>query len=615
MTKHKAEDRKRLWLPSTLVAVSMGVIWLIIGGGASCDSTAKFKVRDRKFTDIQVVSAFPVRIEDDGTSKRICGAPLDGEIALEPNAMELTVNFVGTALNSPLCGNDSDLSIKEGEFIELLPVKTTEPGAKVGVGNFPINIDCVDNRTAVPQGGITGCNSLITNLSPKPTQVRYENLIDRCDEDREDTRLNVALLVDHSGSIAGFVDKETLLEDQLNDTDAPSPLEPSDSGHARIRAAGRLLDSLNSRDRAIGYFFDEEWGAAVAASDQRACEGGSRNGKRCLHNHQCPGATAECKQGSGDPANPVLDTFMEKSLTEAEQIAFGSNADTRAYLKTALDYKVKYAGDGRAPLWHGVQTAYNFIKKGDLGSSKGRHIIVITDGPDTCSHSENFAYSNSAKKCRLPCGTADADFSAVLKLMHLDKYPVHLHFIQFQAQAQDYRRPDPHMMEIACRSGGTYQFINSQEMNVKASDFANAMERAALRVRYALSGNWRVTFKMPHFGPTKEIKAGSLFAIRGHLQFKNERFASLDSIYSSTTTSAWRFGVHAGNEDRRLLFRTSCVTNADCMGTGDCAANHCSSSGLCIAAPAQDRAPCNDGKGVCCGGSCNTQDDCKKNCK
>ncbi len=71
MTKRTAMDRKRLWLPSTLVAGSMAVMWVMVGGVVSCDSTAKFSLPDRKFTDVQVVSAFPVRIEDDGTSKRI----------------------------------------------------------------------------------------------------------------------------------------------------------------------------------------------------------------------------------------------------------------------------------------------------------------------------------------------------------------------------------------------------------------------------------------------------------------------------------------------------------------------------------------------------------------
>ena len=612
MTKRTAMDRKRLWLPSTLVAGSMAVMWVMVGGVVSCDSTAKFSLPDRKFTDVQVVSAFPVRIEDDGTSKRICGAPLEGEIALDPNAVELTVNFVGSELKSPLCAGDADLSIKEGELIELLPVKTKEPGATVGANNFPITIDCVDPRTPVPQGGVTGCNSAITNSNLTPTLIRYQNIVDRCDEDREDTRLNVAMLVDHSGSISGFVDKNTLLEDQAGDIDQPDKLEPSDQSHARIRATERLVDSLNGRDRAIGYYFDEKVGAAVAASDQLACEGGSRHGMRCVQNSQCPGGVG-CFRGSGDPANPVLDRFLDKTLDKAEEDAFGSNKDTRVYLKAALDFKVKYDGDGRAPLWHGVQTAYNFLKKGSLASAKGRHIVVITDGPDTCKHSDDFAYSNGAGKCRIPCGSADADFAAVLKLMHSDKYPVHVHFIQFQAQAQEYRKPDPRMMEVACRSGGTYQFINSQEMNVSSSEFSNALTRAALRVRYAMGGSWRVTFKLPYFGPTQEIKGGDMYAIRGRLQFKNKRFPSLDPIYASQ--SAWRFGIDTGNEDRRMLFRTSCATNADCNGTGDCAANRCSSSGLCMAAPAQDRMPCNGGQGVCCNGSCNTQDDCKDKCK
>ena len=611
MTKRTAMDRKRLWLPSTLAAGSLALVWVMLGGVVSCDSMAKFSLPDRKFTDIQVVSAFPVRVES-GVATRICGAPLEGEIPLAPNGVELTVNFVGSELKSPLCAGDADLSIKAGELIELLPVKTDEPGATVGPNNFPITIDCIDERTPVPQGGITGCASPIANTSLTPDLVRYENIVDRCDDAREDTRLNVAMLVDHSGSISGFVDKSTLLEDQVGDIDQPDKLEPSDQSHARIRATERLLDSLNGRDRVIGYYFDEKVGTAVAASDQLACEGGKRDGKRCLFDSDCPEGIG-CFRGSGDAANPVLDTFLDKVLDEAESAAFGSNKKSRVYMKAALDFKVKYDGDGRAPLWHGVQTAYNFLKSGNLSNAKGRHIVIITDGPDTCTDGDDFAYSNGAGKCRISCASSKADFAAVLKQMHTDKYPVRVHFIQFQAQAQDYRKPDPKMMEVACRTGGTFQFINSQEMNVSSSEFSNALTRAALRVRYAMSGNWRVTFSLPFFGTTKEIKPGKLFATRGRLQFKNKRFPSLDPIYASQ--SAWRFGIDTGNEDRRLLFRTSCTQHSDCNGTGDCAANRCSPSGLCVASQAPDRMPCNGNSGVCCGGSCDTQSDCKQGCK
>jgi len=610
VTKRTATDRKRLWLPSTLAVGTMALIWATVGGVASCDSTAKFSLPDRKFTDVQVVTAFPVRVEA-GQATRICGAPLDGEIPLSPNGVELTVNFVGSELKGPLCPGDADLSIKAGELIELLPVKTDGEGSTVGPANFPITIDCIEPYGPMQQCTAGAkCATPITNQNVTPDLVRYDNVANRCDEKEENTRLNVAMLVDHSGSISGFVDKTTLLEDQAGDIDQPDKLEPSDQSHARIRATERLLDSLNARDRIIGYYFDEKVGAAVAASDQLACTGGSRDGKRCIFDKDCPGGIG-CFRGSGDPNHPVIDTFKEKVLTDAEKDAFGSNERSRVFMKAALDFKVKYDGDGRAPLWHGVKTAYDFLKAGNL--TGGRHIVVITDGPDTCTHSEDFAYKNGASKCRVPCASAKADFEALRGLMHNDKYPVRVHFIQFQAQAQEYRAPDPRMVEISCRTGGTYQFINSQEMNVSSSEFSNALTRAALRVRYAMSGNWRVTFSLPYFGGNNEIKPGTLYSVRGHLQFKNKRFPSLDPIYA--TQAAWRFGCESGNEDRRLLMRTACEGHTACKGTDDCGANHCSEAGLCVATSAPDRLPCNSNAGVCCAGKCDTAGDCKAGCQ
>ncbi len=47
-----------------------------------------------------------------------------------------------------------------------------------------------------------------------------------------------------------------------------------------------------------------------------------------MQNSQCPGGVG-CFRGSGDPANPVLDRFLDKTLDKAEEDAFGSNKDTR----------------------------------------------------------------------------------------------------------------------------------------------------------------------------------------------------------------------------------------------------------------------------------------------
>ena len=580
-------------------------------GPANHWSGVEFLLRDRRFTDIQVVSAFPSRT-DAGATARVCGASLPGEVAVVPNGVELTVNLVGTQPFDSACADDADLSVKSGELIELSKVSAEGNKPTIGPANFSIALQCVEPHGPVPAGGVSGCSTALSSANLVATQVRYENIVNRCDEKDESTRLNLAILVDHSGSISGFVDKNTLLEDQLGYVDQPDKLEPSDKIHARIIATERLVDELNSHDRVIAYYFDEEVGAAVAASDQLACEGGTRHGKRCVDDSECPDGIG-CFRSSGDAADPVLDTFLDKPLNMAEQDAFGSSKVSRIFLKAALNFKVKYGGDGRAPLWHGVQTAYNFLKSGSLSAAKGRHIVIITDGPDTCSDSDDFVYKNSGGKCRVPCASATAGFDAVLKQMHADKYPVFVHFIQFQAQAQQYRKPDPRMMELACRTGGTYQFINSQEMNASSSEFANALKGAALRVRYALSGSWRVTVPLPYFGPAKELSPGTLYGARGQLQLKSELFPGLDQVYAYQ--GAWRYGIETGNEDRRVLFRTACASHGECGGSGDCAEKHCSATGLCVASKTQDQQHCGGGGGVCCAGTCDTQTSCTQSCQ
>ena len=58
----------RPWL-----AGAMGVV-LVAG---ACDSTAKFSIPDRKFSDLQVVNAFPAFVDDSGGITRVCGPALD----------------------------------------------------------------------------------------------------------------------------------------------------------------------------------------------------------------------------------------------------------------------------------------------------------------------------------------------------------------------------------------------------------------------------------------------------------------------------------------------------------------------------------------------------------
>jgi hypothetical protein len=190
-----------------------------------------------------------------------------------------------------------------------------------------------------------------------------------------------------------------------------------------------------------------------------------------------------------------------------------------------------------------------------------------------------------------------------------DGFPVQLHFIQWQSNG--YKQPDAQQMEMACRSGGTYQFLNFTEMN--KSDLAvlgDTMTRAINRVRFAMGGSWRVGVKLAEMDPTTgSIPTGEIWSIEGLIQFKNALFKSLETPYQYSTQ--WKFDLDKGDEDRRLLFRRACTGASDCGGTDSCAQNHCDVGGICRSKAAPDKLPCTGG--VCCSGTCSA--DCATACQ
>lgn len=572
----------------------------------SCDSTAKFSLPDRKFIDLQVVTTFPAHIAADGTLTRVCGVPLENEVELAANGVELDLNFVSTELKKPLCATDRDQSIKEGELIELYRVKTDGEKPTVGINNFKVSVGCLEPRGPINTAG--SCSTGIKGEGLTPSSVEYKRLAPRCSPSKEESRMNVALLMDHSGSVSGFVDKDTFKEDNGAKLNAADPLVPSDKQNSRIQAAERLIDSLNDRDRLIGYYFNEKLGVSVAADDNLSCVGGPKNGKTCISDKDCNcGSLAGCGCFTGGA--PDGDTFESMSLSDQQQKAFGSNAGSRQYLRAALESKVKYSGEGRSNLWDAIDTAYAHLKAQKVGGP--RHIVVVTDGPETCMNSEEFVYVGSDQKCRIPCLSANQSFIGLRKRMHTDEYPVVLHFLHFQSIG--YKQPSAKMQELACRTGGTYQFVNTQEMNLSdAQAISGALIRAIKRIRYTLSGSWRVGLALNPIADPNLVKTGKMFSGDGFIKFENSNFPSLDTVYASSTS--WKFGVESGNEDRRVLFRKGCKTAADCGGTDECGQNHCTEDGLCVSTNAPDKLPCGGGNGqVCCKGVCSK--DCTDACK
>jgi len=577
---------------------------------AGGDTGVHWSVADRKFADVQVMSAFAAAVGADGSVTRVCGAPLTNaagkaESVPAANGLELVVNLVSTELKTAKCAADFDQSVKPGELVDLTAVASSGPNATVSADHVKVTIDCIEER-----GPAGACKSKVGAVSgAAAASVRYVEVAPRCDPAREDTRMNVALVLDHSGSISGFIDKTTFKEDTPAKRRAPNTLLPSDPNNARIGAVNFFIEALNDgRDRTIGYYYNEKKKVNVAASDDLSCVGAGQDGTKCVSNKDCK--SGACFAGGSSEG----DSFEIAPLGQAESAAFGAASRHRVYLQTALQDKVKYGGEGRTPLWEAVTIAYGFLKT-KVGHN--RHIVVVGDGPDTCTDSEDFVYKGSDGVGRAKCNVFE-NFRKLRAAMHEDGYPVQVHFVQFQAKG--YRQPDAHMMEIACRSGGTYQFINSEEINkANTQAISTAMNRALIRVRYALSGTWRVGMKLPAMADGT-IPTGKLQAVAGKLRLANNKFPSLAAVYQTQTS--WKFDASVGdNEDRRVLLRKPCMGHSACGGKSDgigdaeCGANHCTEDGLCKGTAAPDNLPCGKmnastfiGTKKCCSGKC--ADDC-----
>ncbi len=619
-----------LWLPTVASALSIASVWSITGGLASCDSTAKFTLPDRKFYAIEAVTAFPAAIDAQGkVIGRVCGAPLldtngqppvgdaDGQPVVEPapadaNGFEVTANFMSSSLVKPACASDSDNSIKEGELVNLTRVQTTTP-ATVTVGNFEFDARCVASQT-----DLSGCTDAAVPL--QASSVVYKNIVNRCDPGNvQGTLVNVALVMDNSGSMKGNVDKNTLKEDAegyYQPSTPPLTNVASDWSGLRFNASTSFIDSLNANDRIVGYLFDEN-GPSIASSDSYVCDGSgnpSFDGAACRPDNpsSCP-APGTCDQ---DPTQ-TNDSY-KIALADAECLAFGSNSGKRLDLENGIDLK-RNTATGRASLWKTIDNAFSFLAgggancpDGSFGALNGMHIVVVTDGPDTCVDSDDFSYTSlkdpTSGKCRTKCATADATWKALVLRMAKARYPVHVHFIQFQAPG--YKDPDPRMMEMACRTDGTYQFINSENFNKSASSgFSDALARAVNRVRNGLSGTWRVGYKWTSIPTESEFPKGAIRAVDGDFVFADSKFDSLDPAVHELDVNSWRFTIN-GEEDRRVLMRMPCASDADCGGSGDnCSANHCADGGVCISVPAPNGEPCGT-NGTCRNGACTAGQTC-----
>ncbi|MBL8788317.1 MAG: VWA domain-containing protein [Deltaproteobacteria bacterium] len=541
---------------ATVLALALGGLGL-----AACDSTATIYVSTPKFSQVQIIGAYPAKKQPDGSWERVCGTgPADGIIT--------NVAFLSTQRRAGTTGapTDSDISIRPGDVIDTRVVNGGLPGDVnlSSTGNLELQMSCINPASNV---GST-CDTANGGATPSITldKVTYHQNVPT-----RSTGHNVMLLIDQSGSVGGLVRDGIFKEERQ-----PNPLPgnfgavASDRTGLRLAAARRLLGILNPADRFGAMAFGESISLSVP-----------------------------CADAIGDVKTDLDNCFGSRN---------------RDIWLSGIDALQGTTG-GRSNLWNAVKTSYEYLRNTVADTTRSNHIVVITDGPDTCAGENRLT-------CATPCSTAD--YQALVDTVEGDHAnpntpKIHIHFVQFESQG--YLGRDPRQVELACVSGGHYQFINSQSFSsAQPTSFQEALDLAVANVRFTLMGHWELAAQVPVYqsnaGSGAGVLPGNLYGLQGQLTVKGTSNMVLSDRQFPFGVGQGSGAATATTWDRRPTLRKPCGGFADC-GAGSqpgacqvvCSPETmiCANGASAVTQP--DLASC-DAAGFCCGGSCQTGGTC-----
>jgi hypothetical protein len=300
-----------------------------------------------------------------------------------------------------------------------------------------------------------------------------------------------------------------------------------------------------------------------------------------------------------------------------EEQCFGLNRDWIEYGIDGYEDKekdikiegIRYQSGGRTPLWQAMKEVYAYMKKQNV---EHKHIVVINDGPDTCSSKSRNYISTSEG----PCSTTS--YEDFVNMLQTEGDPsIHVHFIQFQAKG--YRDQDPAQAEVACMTNGNYIFINSNDLPVEDQGLYQALNLSVYKIRYAFAGMWRLGIDLPvisgDFAPPDGLRPGNAYAPAGTVTLLASDFTSTPKTTQlgvGTATPAHNpTPSYFVNLDDRPAFVKACLLDSDCNYVPDqiCRKKKCYPEGnTCGYEIVPDATPCSGG--VCCKGACQSGNDC-----
>ena len=547
---------------ASLILSSIGLSVLAL---AACDNNATITPNPLLFKEVQVISAYPAR-QVAGEWERVCGSE-DAEGFL------LNVAFLSFGRDENPTdpdATDRDRSVRPGDVVKALVV---EGGNKEDInftntGNIVLDVDCIDplpdaDNLASPTG--YNCQG-----SSGGTSIKSAEYLEYGAKRRDGH--NVLVLVDESGSIKGLVNQGDFIEGGPGEINLTGDFQQVASDYNQVRRSTitRMMSILNAEDRV--------------------------------------GVIAFGEGVSGDRIK-VPCTAAQGSYAADLEECFGTNRDI-------WDLSSLQTQQGRSNLWEAVGIAWDFLEDED-DDKRTNHIVVVTDGPDTCERSSNLA------DCQLPCSVASGfpEVLARIDAMEADvnALPIHIHFVQFESKG--YRGRDARQWEVACKTGGHYQFINNVDMStLSPASFEESLNAAVDNVRFSLMGWWQFATESVGYesnsAPPNGTLTGSLYGIDGILRVTQEtNLVSQDLNHE--------FGIGKGSQasqattwDRRPTLRKTCSGAIDCSGASaasqtDCHAICSAETMVCVNGAAGADLPtaieCTTdvgGDGLCCDGAC-----------
>jgi hypothetical protein len=520
-----------------------------------------------QFRKMEFVSVVPMVKEGDHYVRQCEG---------QATSLLLNVNLIGSQRDD----GDRDVSMRPGDVVKTYSGEqrfALIEGQSIKESQFELNIECLEPYPDPDLKGNAECQGIQDPGSVQriaPSVLRYVTELPGRTFGQAD-KLGVAILADQSGSIKGFVDKDSKIESSPNPDNPPwDPMNfaknGSDPNNLRIPVMKDLLKSLNPNDKVIVFQFSEN----VSPTPKAVCANPDGLGEEALRS-ACYGTNRELITGASSGGQSELDKLQ--ALTK-----------------------------GRTPLWAAVLEVYEFMQ--NVPKTEVRHILVISDGPDTCAP-DSPDYNPAMGGLCSTTGYTEFRTRVLADFEQPDLPRVHVNFIQFQAPG--YRERDPRQQEAACLTGGQYVFVNSEDLSKDTNQVLyEALRDAFMKIRYTFAGVWTLAIDVPELMNPK-LGKGLEASVKGSITLKG----APDSISAVDQVLSLRIGMSnapisgLNTLDLRGAIRLPCGTVDECFwyktSASECQTNTCQKdTAVCGPEGKADETKCNADKGVCCFGTC-----------